>query len=811
MHADILGSVLTPVWFVARTQRRSRRVALIGLGVFVGILSAISIALIAGARRSSSVVDRFSAAATPYDAQVFGSPLPPSEVRALPGVKRADPNSFIATTYVDGSGQPPAGINGRIVDFSAPADPTVRVLRGKLPDGHDPLQVVVNEIFVQQFATSVGERVTVQMFSPDQYDEVQQGIYKPRGPKYELAIAAIVRLPEDVVVDEGRSASARAYRTPNAMLLPLGLWEQHHNEFLDFGQSYLVQLADGQAGMPALPKAAGALAGPGAQPLAVVPANADSRRTSYIAPVALETTALLALGIGLAVAAAATTMLLLRTEQRFHERDTPKLHALGYTPPQLVALAALRTLPAALLGGVVALAGAIELSNRFPIGIGRELELHPGLQVNIAVVAVGTIVTVAFVAGVSTLAARLGRRRTRVTVPRFNVTRGLRWAGAPTEAALGAHLAFDGPRGRRSSATTQGLVGGVVALVVVGAVGMWVGGVDRLYDVPARHGWPWDVAIGNINFKMVPATLSRLATDPRLAKQTQAAFGQVSLNGVSSEVFAFDPSGTAPPEILSGRLPTSPNEIALGSREMHRLGVAVGDTVALSVAGGEFDNVEDDVSDVEQSLTVVGTTLAPMFGESDLGDVSVVPLDTIKAAGGRAYPTLVMARLSGPDPSAVEAQLERDLSEEQLLDIVPARVVNMHRVRRVPLLGIVLASALGTIVLAYVVFAGVRSYRRELAVLRAIGLDAKRVRRVMVWHGALTAIVVVVIGIPFALLAGAALWRRVTDDIGIRPGAVVPPALFLVVPASIAVAVAAGLFADRRARRSHVAEVLRAE
>jgi len=138
-------------------------------------------------------------------------------------------------------------------------------------------------------------------------------------------------------------------------------------------------------------------------------------------------------------------------------------------------------------------------------------------------------------------------------------------------------------------------------------------------------------------------------------------------------------------------------------------------------------------------------------------------------------------------------------------------VVNMHRVRGVPLLGVGLASALGTIVLAYVVFAGVRSYRRELAVLRAIGLDGKRVRRVVVWQGALTATVVVVIGLPLALLAGAALWRRVTDDIGIAPGAAVPPALFLVLPASLAVAAAAGVFADRKARRSHVAEVLRAE
>ena len=133
-----------------------------------------------------------------------------------------------------------------------------------------------------------------------------------------------------------------------------------------------------------------------------------------------------------------------------------------------------------------------------------------------------------------------------------------------------AHLRFRGASRASIGGATQGLAGGVVALVVVGAVGMWVGGVNRLYAEPPRHGWPWDRPIGNVNFKMVPATLSRLSTDRRLSEMTEAAFGQVALNGVSAEVFAFDPSGTAPPEVLSGRNPTASDEIALGSAA-HRL------------------------------------------------------------------------------------------------------------------------------------------------------------------------------------------------------------------------------------------------
>ena len=229
MHVDILGSVLTPVWFVTRSQRRTRRATLIGLGLFVGIISALSMSLIAGARRSASVVDRFFSAAPHYDAQVFAPELARSDVLALPGVKRADPDSYIALTYV--GSQPTLGINGIAMDFNAPANPTIRVLHGRMPDGKDPTQVAVNDFFAQQLAVSVGDRVPVQMFAPDQYDEVQQGIYEPRGPKYELTVAAVVRLPEDIALDEGRSPISSAYRSPIGLLLSFGFWEQHHHAF----------------------------------------------------------------------------------------------------------------------------------------------------------------------------------------------------------------------------------------------------------------------------------------------------------------------------------------------------------------------------------------------------------------------------------------------------------------------------------------------------------------------------------------------------------------------------------------------------
>ncbi len=96
-----------------------------------------------------------------------------------------------------------------------------------------------------------------------------------------------------------------------------------------------------------------------------------------------------------------------------------------------------------------------------------------------------------------------------------------------------------------------------------------------------------------------------------------------------------------------------------------------------------------------------------------------------------------MARFRGDDPGAVGAAVDRDVTEEILTDSIPAEVVNLHRVRELPLLGLVIAGAMGTIVLVYTLAVGRRGRRRDLAVLRTIGLSSAQLRRSTAWEGVL--------------------------------------------------------------------------
>src|SRR5688572_16585639 len=183
-----------PTWFLARAQLRRRWSALAVLAVLVGVIGGLAIALIAGSRRSASVVDRYFDAGIPYDVQTFGTSLSRRDLLDLPGVVRADPTAYVAMMRLAPGGEPVHGINGMAVDWSS-IDPTIRVLRGAVPDGTDPFEVVVNEAFVELSGLSVGDEVEVQLFGLDQMEDVSTGNYVPTGPRFTFRIAAEVSLP----------------------------------------------------------------------------------------------------------------------------------------------------------------------------------------------------------------------------------------------------------------------------------------------------------------------------------------------------------------------------------------------------------------------------------------------------------------------------------------------------------------------------------------------------------------------------------------------------------------------------------------
>ncbi|HTL84607.1 MAG TPA: FtsX-like permease family protein, partial [Acidimicrobiia bacterium] len=720
------------------------------------------------------------------------------------GVRRADPNGYLAIGFDEPTGTPPQGINGLAIDFGS-LDGTMKILEGRRPAPGDPFGVMVNEWFVRQFHKHVGDTVPARMFRDADAADAASGNYHPTGPRERFHITGVVRTPDDIALDAGHGLGTTALTNANEMLVPVAFYDQHHQEFWNFGLGYDVEL--GNVDRTTFERKITDEFSGGDQPPSFGSPRFAQRHSALRTPVDLETIALLALGIAIALAGAVTVAVMLRAEQRAGRADHPTLEALGMTRSQLGAIAALRSMPVGLTAGVLTIVVGFALSRFTPIGIGRQLEPHPGFSADVAVLAAGGLAVVSLCV-ILAFALEYRRRGARVTRRPVHSSAWIARTGAPNDVVVGTHLAFERGRVGRSVPTRAAIIAATTALVVVTSAVVFRGSVDNLYASPSAHGWPWDVLIGNVNFKMKPDRRAKLAHDPRIVARTFAREGAARVEGREIDAIAYDAKGTAPPQMLSGRLPTTANEIALGDRLLSALHKHVGDTVKFSIADDELDS--GHAKDV--NLKVVGVGVLPTFGEADFGQSALLSREALKAAGGDANDMrLAFVRVRGPDRTATVQALHRDYTEEMVTDNVPARVVNLHRVRSLLLIAVGLAALLGVAVVAYTLAIGVRARRRELGVLRAIGMSSRHVGHALAWQGVALAAVIVVVGIPIGLGLGSIAWRTVARQLGVGDSPVIRVGMLWLVPAAFAIAIVCSRLPAMRARRQTAGELLRVE
>jgi ABC-type lipoprotein release transport system permease subunit len=125
----------------------------------------------------------------------------------------------------------------------------------------------------------------------------------------------------------------------------------------------------------------------------------------------------------------------------------------------------------------------------------------------------------------------------------------------------------------------------------------------------------------------------------------------------------------------------------------------------------------------------------------------------------------------------------------------PSDIKNYTGVRDTPLaLGALLGLlAVGT--LAHVLLTGVRRRRRDLAVLRTLGLLGSQMIRVVCWQASALTAAALLVGLPVGVLVGRWAWALFAGSAGVAGQADVPVALILLaVPATLLLAdlIAAG-------------------
>lgn len=520
---------------------------------------------------------------------------------------------------------------------------------------------------------------------------------------------------------------------------------------------------------------------------------------------------------------------------RRHEEDARIWGSLGTVRTQQMAAIAL---PLA-LSATAGLAGSLVVawlgSGVGPVASARAVEPagRLGLTPVVALAVLGLSATVLTVGHL--LAASVASKSTTTPVARRTARRGRSLPGiASPSLVLGARAAV-------GSSGSGALLGAAVAAVsALLATAVFTTSLDTLVSDGERFGWPYDAAVmigygyGGADQAAIATTLER----PEVRSWGLAALPLgVTVNGetlpVVAEQVGFD---DLPVPVVEGRMPTGDDEIGLGALTAERLGVGVGDQVAVSTPTGERAATVEGlvvlppVGPFESDRASLGTgvLLPARFLAATRPDVDATsPEDGAGAGSGNPFDIEADGSFVGIDLgdgvdsqqflSSISGELPTwDQNRFIVLDypdpVRPSQIADVAAMRAIPgvLVGVFVLAMAGGLVLGIAV--ATRARRRELALLRAVGATGRQLRASVRAQSLAVVGVGLGIGIPVGLALGRASYRRFATGLGALPDPVVSlPWTVVIVVSTLAIGALAAAGPGRRAARTRPAAVLRHE
>lgn len=768
------------------------------LGLIAGAAGGLAIGAFVQAQRSGDVYERYREATASPDAIVFGTQSQGGQALFMTG-GRIDYSRVVALPEVIDSGQ----FNLAPVSLQVPgqdepfgglptsdahlyrtlAKPLLRA--GRLPNPERADEVVVNELAAERGGLEVGDKVTI---VTAENLEAFFGAGKFDGPRIPATVVGIGNTPLDYVF--GGTTEPSAY--------PSGAVLAQYEEVPRFG-NLVVRLRPGTDVTAFTARAQKAL---GFEDAPVRDLAEDDKRFEHAT--SLERTALLLFAGAVALAGLVLAgQALARTVYAMHAAGGPTLSALGLTRQDVMAGLVLPTLLTAAVAAVTATALAVALSDRFTLGLSRELEPDLGIHAEWSVLLPGALLLMSLLLGGAALAGlrATGRRAEGVPGRGLGVLRGIRSA-APLPVALGATMALDSGRGERSTPVRPALAGAVAGLIgIVGALGL-VRGIDHALDSPRVSGQAFDGFLFPEDEEQIEAMTRAADAEPLVGAAALMTRRPLVVAGAGIPVYSLDSTkGNAEFVIIKGSAPRSPDEVAVAPSSLKAIGKSVGDTIEIQ----------------DQRFRVVGQALLPETAHSSFDQgawVTVKGMDRLKDPKDTFGTEIAVQARPGVAAERVSAALAERLPNGEPLDIPgpPQDVLLLRNVRTLPRVLAGFLGLLGVAALGHALVTSVRRRRHDLAVLRAMGFRPAQNAATIAWQATTVAVVGLVIGVPLGIIVGRTSWRWVADS---TPLLYVAPiaglAIALAVPGSVAVANALAALPARRAARLRAVEVLRTE
>ena len=790
---------------VTAELRRRWRPSLM-LALLVAGVAGTSIAALAGARRTSTSFDRMLEATAGWDVQVnpdlgSDSDLDLDAVAALPEVAAISRGAGMPLFIPDAQGQPDftypvyalAAMDG--ASFVEHHRPLVR--EGRLPDPGRADEILLGPHVADDLGVDVGDSVELPYVPRAAFEQTEPAASGSGPPPVDLntfLVAGVGVQQQNIVVDE-------AFANEVILLTPAFYATHAEDAYFLVVQASLHEgprdLASFRAGVEALvPEEAIEF-----QTLPRITATVERAIRPQVAALTL---------FGVTTAAAGLLVIAQALARQLGDAsaDAPALRAIGMTRPQLFAVAVVRVVAVGVVGAVGAVVVAVALSARAPVGPVRAAEPSPGLELNAQYLSLGALAIplVLLVALALPLWRASHYRGSPATVRSSSVVAGMAAAGAGPVPLVGVRMAV------------RPLLLGVAG-VLVGLIGVLVfaAGLSGLLSSPAQYGWDWDHLIdasGEMPAESQQRVLTAFVESDQVEGMTVLWYDRVLLGGEPLPAIGLERfKGDVHPTVVDGRAPASDTEIALGSRDLDRLDVEVGDVVtATSPDGGTV------------ALDVVGQAVFPGLGtypgadRTELARGALVTVDALRRLGvGFDARSLAVSYAPGVDADAVPTDLLRDIEATADAVVVhsaqqPGDVASLERVQRVPLVLAGLLAVLAAAGLTHGLVSSVRRQRRDLAVLAALGFTRHQLVGAVLWQAATFALVALAVALPVGVLAGRQAWSLVADGLGIPPAPRVPfVALGVVIAVTGVVASTVASVPARRAANTRPAVVLRAE
>lgn len=814
----------------------------VALVVLISLVGGLALATIAGARRTESSYPTFLASTNPSNLS-FGTALfNPAlgytsgydgaviqRIAALPGVSRAESYVGLDAVPLGPDGKPVAVVQSSNVTFNVLGSvgglyfdmDRASVVAGRMADPSNPHEIVATASAARVVGLHLGQRVPFGFYS-----DAQSGVFNGTGSSFpvpahrvDVRLVGIVDFNNTVVLDDADVPNNQTVIVTPALARQL--------KVCCSGYTFtFLQLRHGAAQVPAVEREVTHVLPSKLPDDFYDPTSESSKATNSIKPEAI------ALGAFGAVAALATLLIAVQLIGRQLRSWTPEervLRSLGANRLMVMVDALAGVIGSVVAGAIGACAVAVALSPLFPLGPVRPVYPESGVSFDWTVLGLGALALIVLLGlAAVVLALRSAPHRAgaglRAVATTSKVADAAAGWGMPVPAVTGIRLALE--PGTDAVPVRSAILGAVLALVVVVATVVFGSSLNALVARPALYGWNWSYQLdagGGVG-DLPAATADRLlAADHQVASWSSYYFGNLQIDGRTFPVLGASPDAAVGPPVLSGHGFEGTGQIVLGPGTLAEIHKKVGDTVEVAFGATRPTSLRIVGTATMPAIGVAGVTGHLSVGTGAEADYHLIPASVRNSFGNMpAGPNSVFVRLKpGANEGPAQKGLARIANELTLptnygVTLVgvqrPAEIVNYRSMGSTPaILGLALASG-AVVALGLTLVASVRRRRRELAMLKTMGLTGRQLAGCVAWQAGVAVGVGVVVGIPLGIVAGRWLWTLFANQIYAVPLPTVPVGWMAAIgAAALALAMLVALVPGRIAARTPAALLLRTE